>query len=312
MTLSPFSINLKSLECFLAIVDSGSATAAARELNLTQPAVSRSLGMLEQWLGFELFIRSKGRLIPTDEALAFYKEVKITLQSVERLSKLALNIHNANFGELKVVSPPSFAEGMLSAAINAFIEKHPNVSISLDSQSVKTALDMVALRAVDCGFAKLPVEHPGLLCQTMITGGTVCALPKGHKLAKRKQLSAQDLDGEPLILLGKGRSSREQINRAFAEANIRMRVRIETHTVGAACAFARGGAGIAIVNEMFARQFADGSIELRRFLPNVQHEYAFVTAKEAPMSRVTREFYEHCMSYFKAHPHTRKPSKASA
>jgi DNA-binding transcriptional LysR family regulator len=298
MPLSLFTINLKGLECFRAIMDSGSATAAARELNMTQPAVSRSLGMLEKWIGFELFIRSKGRLIPNSEALSFYKEVKITLQSVERLSKLAMNIHNANFGELKIVSPPSFAEGMLSAAINAFIGKHPNIKISLDSQSVKTALDMVALRAVDCGFAKLPIEYSGLTSQTMIVGGTVCVVPKGHKLAKRKEISVQDLNGEPLILLGKGRSSREQINRAFTDAKIRMRVRIETHTVGAACAFARGGSGIAIVNELFAEQFSDESIVLRRFLPNVKHEYAFVTSKEAPMSRVTRQFYDHCLNFF--------------
>jgi DNA-binding transcriptional LysR family regulator len=299
MPLPSFTINLRSLECFRAIIDSGSATAAARELNLTQPAVSRCLSTLEDWVGFELFIRSKGRLIPTDEAMVFYNEVKITLQSVDRISRLALNLHNANFGELRVVSPPSFAEGMLSSAINEFIRKHSDVSITLDSQSVQTALDMVALRAVDCGFAKLPIEHPGLISRPMIAGGTVCAVPKGHKLAKLKQISAHDLDDEPLVLLGKGRSSREQINSAFSSAKARMRVRIETHTVGAACAFAKGGSGIAIVNELFARQFADESIALVRFRPDVRHEYAFITAKEATMSRVTKEFYEHCLRYFK-------------
>jgi DNA-binding transcriptional LysR family regulator len=140
MPLPLITVDLKGLECFRAIMDSGSATADARELNMTQPAVSRSLGILEKWIGFALFIRSKGRLITTSEALSFYKEVKITLQSIERLSKLAMNIHNANFGELKIVSPPSFAEGMLSAAIDAFIGKHPNIKISLDSQSVKNCI----------------------------------------------------------------------------------------------------------------------------------------------------------------------------
>jgi DNA-binding transcriptional LysR family regulator len=136
----------------------------------------------------------------------------------------------------------------------------------------------------------------------MIVGGTVCVVQKRHKLAKRKEISVQDLNGEPLILLGKGCSSREQINRAFTNAKIRMKVRIETHTVGAACAFARGGSGIAIVNELFAKQFSDESIVLRRFLPNVKHEYAFVTSKEAPMSRVTRQFYDHCLNFFETCP----------
>ena len=292
MSLPSFTINLRSLECFRAIIDLGSATAAARELNLTQPAVSRCLGALEESVGFKLFNRSKGRLIPTDEALIFYDEVKITLQSVDRISRLALNLHNADFGELRVVSPPSLAEGMLSSAINAFLREHSDVSITLDSQSGQTALDMVALRAVDCGFAKLPI------CRPLISGGTVCAVPKDHRLAKSKQISAEDLHDEPLILLGKGRSSRVQIDSAFSGAKSRMRVRIETHTVGAACAFAKGGSGIAIVSELFARQFVDHSIVLVRFQPDIKHEYAFITAKDATMSRVTQRFYEHCLRYF--------------
>jgi DNA-binding transcriptional LysR family regulator len=83
-----------------------------------------------------------------------------------------------------------------------------------------------------------------------------------------------------------------------------MRVRIETHTVGAACAFAKGGSGIAIVSELFARQFVDQSIVLVRFQPDIKHEYAFITAKDATMSRVTQRFYEHCLRYFE--PEERK------
>jgi len=60
-----FTTNLKSLECFRAIITSGSATAAAQQLGLTQPAVSRLLGLLEASVGFELFHRRKGRLVPT-------------------------------------------------------------------------------------------------------------------------------------------------------------------------------------------------------------------------------------------------------
>jgi DNA-binding transcriptional LysR family regulator len=62
---SEFGPNLKSLECFRTIIEQGSVTAAARHLQLTQPAVSRQLRLLEDATGFELFKRSKGRLIPT-------------------------------------------------------------------------------------------------------------------------------------------------------------------------------------------------------------------------------------------------------
>ena len=293
-----FSPNLRSLECFRTIIDQGSATAAAKHLKLTQPAVSRLLAVLEDAIGFPLFHRRKGRLIPTDEALTFYKQVDIALQSIDRVSDLARNLRNSDFGELKIVSPPSFAEGILSRVISTFIKQHPNVRVSLDSESVEIARDMVALQAVDCGFIKLPTEHPGLVCKPLVCSGTVCALPRGHHLASHQTIKVTDLADEPLILLGKGRVSRQQIDDAFKNAGVDMRVRIETHTVGTACAFARSGSGIAIVNEMLGLLYANRDIVFRRFSPDVKHEYAFMTSTDAPITRVTQKFYEYCQDYF--------------
>jgi DNA-binding transcriptional LysR family regulator len=293
-----FTTNLKSLECFRTIIDQGSATAAAKHLKLTQPAVSRLVAVLEAAVGFPLFHRSKGRLIPTDEALTFYKQVDIALQSIDRVSELAQNLRNSDFGELTIVSPPSFAEGILSRVISMFIKQHPNVRVSLDSESVEIARDMVALQAVDCGFVKLPTEHPGLVCKPLISSGTVCAVPRGHRLASRRVIDVSDLAGEPLILLGKGRVSRQQIDDAFISEGTDMNVRIETHTVGAACAFVSGGTGIAIINEMLGLLYANRKIVFRRFRPDVKHEYAFMTSTDAPMTRVTQRFYEFCQDYF--------------
>ena len=301
MDTAPFTANLRSLECFRAIIVTGSATAAARQLGLTQPAVSRMLAMLEAAVGFELFHRRKGRLIPTDEALALHREVDIALQSVDRVSRLARNLRNEDFGALSIVSPPSFAEGILSRVIAEFIAEHPNLRVTLDSQSVEIARDMVALRAVDCGFVKLPADYPGLACKPLLRAGTVCALPADHPLQQKQVLGVEDLHEQPLILLGQGRASRRQIDGAFEAAGVTMNVRVETHTVSAACAFARSGLGIAIVNEMLAVLYAGSGIELRRLRPDFVHEYAFMTTADAPMTRVTRRFFEHCEAFFARH-----------
>jgi len=298
MEYAAFTTNLKSLECFRTIIDTGSVTAAGKRLNLTQPAVSRLLGLLESRIGVALFNRRNGRLVPTDEAMMLYKEVDIALQSIERVSQLAKNLKNADFGELTIVAPPSFAEGILSDVISQFLSQHPNLRIRLDSQSVEKARDMVALRAVDCGFLKLPADYPGISCTPMAKSGTVCALSVRHPLSRKKILNVRDLQNEPLILLGMGRVSRLQIDQAFREATVKMNVRVETHTVGAACAIARHGIGIAIVNRMLALQYADEEMVLREFSPRIEHEYAFMTCTEAPMNRVTRRFFEHCQDYF--------------
>lgn len=298
MMLPSFALNLKSLECFRVIINTGSVTAAARQLKLTQPGVSRLLKLLEDYIGAPLFHREKGRLIPTQEALLLYPEVEIALQSVEHVAELARNLHNANYGELKIVAPPSFTEGLLSNVVSDFVRKYPHVSVSLDSHSVETAKKMIALRAVDCGFVKSPAEHPGLETEPLIESGTVCVLPVGHALAKKTEVSVRDLDGVPLILLGKGRVFRRQLEAAFRGNGVNMLIRVETHTVGSACALVKGGTGVAIVNDMLARQYASDQLLLRRFSPDIRHEYAFLTASNAPMTRTTRTFLEHCKQYF--------------
>ncbi len=315
MQHSSFTTNLKSLECFRAIIRTGSATAAAQQLGLTQPAVSRLLGVLEDSIGFQLFHRSKGRLIPMPEALAFHQEVDIALQSIDRVAQLATNLRDENFGELTIVSPPSFAEGILSRVISEFLVEHPDIRVNLDSQSVETARDMVALRAVDCGFLKLPADYPGLACESLIRAGTVCAVPASHRLARKKKITVHDLRDEPLVLLGRGRASRDQIDDAFRDAGVDMNVRVETHTVGAACAFARSRTGIAIVNEMLGVQYAGNGLELRRFSPNFIHDYAFMTSSDAPMTRVTKRFLAHCRLFFDRHKRDfglpdRRPARA--
>ena len=298
MTTTNLNINIKSLEAFRAIIQTGSATAAAKQLGLTQPGISRLLALLEEHVGFQLFYREKGRLIPSDEALALIKEVELTLASIERITVLAKNIFKSNLGLLKIVAPNSFIAGPLANVVASFLKEHPQVNISLDTHSPELAREIVARRSADCGFIQLPENHPGLISESIITSGTVCALSSEHKLAKLKKIQPSDLHNENLILLGKGRYSRQQIENIFRQKNIRMHIKVETHTVAIACTFAKMNVGIAIVNELLAKQYEAEGLVLVPFSPNIKHEYGFITSAHAPMNRLTQSFYEYCKDYF--------------
>lgn len=292
-------LSLKSLICFRAVMDAGSVTGAANSLGVTQPAVSRMLSQLEAGIGFELFMRSKGKLVPTEAAIALFDEVDIALKSVDRVSQLAINLKNHDYGELSIVSPPSFAECIATRLIAGFTRVYPRIRVSLDSRSIETAKDMVALRAVDCAFLRLPLEHPDLEHETLVSAGTVCVMRSTHPLGRRRRISAVDLRGQPLILLGRGRASRSVLNDGFLAADVRPNIRVETHTISAACALARLDAGIAIVNEMLAAQYLDKSLVMRRFSPNIRHDYAFVVSANAAMTRITRRFRRFCREFFR-------------
>ncbi|MCC5827323.1 LysR family transcriptional regulator [Alkalimonas sp.] len=294
------SLNLKSLECFQTILQTGSATAAAKQLGITQPAVSRLIQVLEQQLGFALFYREHSRLIPTDEARHLEQEIALLLSSVERFKALANSVAKSELGSLKIVAPASFSAGPLSSAVASFMQLYPSISISIDAHSPQMARELVAHRSVDCGFIQLPETHPGLVCQPLLSSNLVCAIPSQHKLAAETVVELSQLASEPLIMLGQGRPTRIRLEKEFNKAGVRMMVRLETHTVATACAYVKKGLGIAILNEVLAEQYCDQQLVLVPLRPEIQHQYGFIYSAYAPMPRLVARFYQHCLAHFSA------------
>ncbi len=296
----PLRINLRQLEAFRAVVTTGTATAAARALNVTQPAISQLINQFEESVGVELFHRHKGRLQPTAEAMMLYEEVDLAFDNLDRLVSLAANMGALNVGQLRIVAPPSLAEGLLSRVVAGYLIEHPNVKMSIDSRSPEAAKEALAVNGYDCGIGKLPVDHPGLVVEPLLTTETVCAFPAGHALQALPAVTPEDLAKAPLILLGQGRSARIRIEQAFAAAGVKPRVRLETHTVGAACACAASGLGVAVVNGMMASQYAHHGLVLRLFKPSILHEFVFMTPNQAPRRRLIKDFLESLRAHLRA------------
>lgn len=283
-------IRLRALRIFSAIVRLGSVTAAARQHGVSQPAASRLLAQLESDVGFELFHRDRGRLFLTADGLLLHQEVERALDNVERVQSLARDISSFRVGHLRLVAPPSFLEAILPELITRFLEQYPHVHLSIDSHGVEVAKAMIASRAVDAGFVKLPHNRADLHAVTVLESETACVLRHDHPLAANTTIDAGDLRGVPLILLGQGQRFRGQVEGALADAGVVPRVKVETHTIASACALAARGVGVAIVNETLATAYVRDGTVLRRFTPGIRHEYAFATSAGAEQNRLAEAF----------------------
>jgi DNA-binding transcriptional LysR family regulator len=286
------TLGVRALETLAEVMRTGSATAAAANLGMTQPGVSRTLAQLERAIGFELFYRDRGKLVPTKDGRLLAEEVEFALAGLQRVSNLADDIANSTAGELSVVAPPSFAEGVLPVIVASFLQKHPGVRFNLDSRSVETSRALIATRVVDCGFMKMPVAGDDLHCEPLVSSGSACVLPALHPLAAYDVLTPDLLRDEPLILLGSGRQWRIQVDQVFADYHLRPLVAVETHTHGSACALAGRGVGIAIVNRLLARSYVREGLTMRTFAPPIRHQYAFVTSINLRGSRLVSAFLE--------------------
>jgi DNA-binding transcriptional LysR family regulator len=157
---------------------------------------------------------------------------------------------------------------------------------------------MIANRIVDCGFMKLPLDRPELHYEKVVASETICVVAGDNPLSKQEVITPKMLAGQPLILLGLGRATRAQIEAAFDRAGLRPDVRLETHTVGSACALATRGLGIALVNELLAKSYLRPGTAMCKFKPRLLNEYAFVTSAQSEPNRLTREFLKQTKLHF--------------
>lgn len=127
-----FLPSISLLSAFESVVRTGSTLAAARDLDLTQGAVSRLIQNLEAQLGVTLFLRERRRLIPTDHALAYARDVVKALDLISRGSMRVQS--NTGGGTLSLAILPTFGTRWLAPRLPRFLADHPGITINLGTR----------------------------------------------------------------------------------------------------------------------------------------------------------------------------------
>lgn len=282
----------RQLEVFRSVIDAGTATGAAKQLNMSQPAVSQHLAQLEDALGVVLFARSGGRLEPTEQALAIYDEVAFAFEGVERVVNLAQSFRTSSSGTLRIAVPHSMCDTLLPRIVARFSADHPNVRFAIELATYEAIVAMVAARRVDLGVAKLPIQHPGVSTAPILDSPLICAVPPQHPLAAGNRVRMADLKNQPLIMIGHHRPWRHEIDAHFRRNGLVPNIRLETHAVHAACGFVAAGVGIAIVPELLATQFNSRGIALRPLSPSFMHRFVVAYPSALKVSALAERFSE--------------------
>ncbi|HRO80026.1 MAG TPA: LysR family transcriptional regulator [Alicycliphilus denitrificans] len=282
-------MNFKQLEAFQAIMASGSATGAAERLRLSQPAISRLLAQFEEDLGLRLFVREKGRLLPTREAEALLQDAQGLMDSVQCFRRHSEQLRLGGFKRrlLKVAVPSTLATALMPAIAQRFMQAHPDVVLEVLSGSYSDAERALLGRAADIALVRLPTEMQGLHASASLESDAVCIMPKGHELEQQGEVHPIDLAEAPLILLGRQRQIRHEIDMAFRQARVLPRVIIEVHSVSVACSHVAKGLGVSIVNALLASYCQPETFSIRPFRPRISYQLGVATldgAAQAPLN----------------------------
>ncbi|MES0884359.1 LysR family transcriptional regulator [Roseibium sp. SCP14] len=269
-------MQLKQLEVFDAIVRSGSISAAAREMGMTQSAVSKILARFEEDLGYEVFYRQNGKLVPAPRASSVLGRVRKVLEAMSSLRAVRDDSGEKAQKVLSLVTVPSLAHAVIPTVLKQFNELHPETRVLFDVRTTHATIDTMIRQAADFALVTLPVSHPTLSVQPLYRSTSHCCIPETHPLAEKERISAEDLIDEPLVLLSTRQPTRQQIDEAFRRNGIRPNVKIETANVLAACRCAEQGLGIAIVNALMAGYTGSSRVAIRPFGSEIFHTLALL------------------------------------
>ena len=253
-------INLRQIEAFRSVMIAGSVVGAAKLLSVTQPSVSRTIGLLESRLGYDLFERRGRRLFPTAEAEALYREIEHTYAGIERINQIALDIRHHRAGALRVAVLPALGQWLAPKAIARFLGNRPEVSVFVQSLPSRQIADLVATRQFDLGVVELPLSKTGVEVHPLPPARTMAIMRRDHSLVGRAEVSLKDLAGERMVLPSPHSYIRYQIDDAFTQLGIAPKVVIETPTSPLACALVAAGAGITLVSRWAAMPYREDGI----------------------------------------------------
>jgi DNA-binding transcriptional LysR family regulator len=287
-------MNLRQLEAFRAVMRSGSVTEAGKLLRLTQPTISKLIAQLERSSGLKLFVRDKGRLVPRPEAEKLLRQADRVFSAVEELGRNAKRLATGAGGHLRIVAIPPLAMRFLPDAVTSFLERRPDVRITLNVRGSSYVPNWIATQQADIGFTSSATSAAGMASEGFMSGAAVCILPKGHRLAAARTIRPRDLEREEIISLGRETAFSHLLDRVFAEAGVTRNVIAETGYSMIAGRMVANGRGLAIIDPVSALdQFDSGDVVLRAFEPEVRFEIKLVHPAHGGLSLPAQAFLRH-------------------
>jgi len=285
------SSKFRQFEAFHAVIETGTVTAAAAQLGVSQPAISNLLSQLERKTALKLFQRRRGRLVPTPEATVLFREVDTVVRGLDHVNQAVRDLKNQRAGQLQVASTHALAFGFIPQQIARFCADKPDLTIAFQSQYSGKIQEWVIAGLFEIGVCEVPLQHDGLRRQTYVYE-TACALPSDSPLAASETVTPQMLDGVPFIAMGPGHMVTRRTREAFHAEGATWHVRCHTDLFRNALNLVRQGLGAALIDPFtLASEPAEGYV-VRPFRPRIQLDLMIVTARTRPLSSVGQVFLD--------------------
>jgi len=260
-------MNVRQLQAFCAVMEKGGVSEAARALHISQPAVTKSIRLLEQLLQIELFKRAGGKIHPTIEAQKLYPTAKRVFEDLMGVKQLVSELRSGHTGQLRIASSYALTSAFIPEAIQAFHKKRAVTDIRFMALPPRQVAELVATHAVDLGVLYEPPEASNLQQVPLCDAEIVCVLPKGHHFEDRNEIHASDLIEHTLISFSPQSYAGGLLEKNCVADSVPWVVAIEVNQATAALSMVEAGIAIAVVDPFAVINSRAQNIIVKPFRP---------------------------------------------
>ncbi|MBE9603285.1 LysR family transcriptional regulator [Acetobacteraceae bacterium H6797] len=287
--------SFRQLRAFLAVVESGSVSVAARQLGLTQPAASQQLRELERGLGMRLLERAKGRTVPNAAGQAMLAPARRAMAALEEVRHLAAGFRSGEAGRVRLGTGATACIHLLPPVLAALKAKVPGAEVIIATGNTPDMLRRVEEGDLDAALITQPAPLPRALLATPVSQDPFLALVPQALLPGGERLDPTAMARLPLILYESGSATRSLIDAWFRQAEVQAHPLMSLGSVEAIKMLVASGLGASILPALALGQPVEGAAILP-LDPPLGRGLAFVLRQDKVMDRTLRALREALMT----------------
>lgn len=283
-------ISLRHIEIFHAVYSNGSVSAAARALNVSQPSVTKVLKHAEMLLGFPLFERAKGGLVPTEDAHTLFAEVAEIQDRVYSLRQASKNLRQGRGGMLRISALPSLSLSALPNAAARFLETHQGLTFDLQTVHHEDMVRKLYERETDIVIGyEVPPAAP--VSHRWLGEGELVVMYREEDLPDPPQrISFDELKGRPFISPIRSGPVGRLLSAEFQRMDVHLDEVVSARTFYIASALVRAGVGMAIVDNFTAQAALAPGLDFRPLQPPLVFDVHAIHLQNRPPSGLATAF----------------------
>ncbi|KLE83849.1 LysR family transcriptional regulator [Klebsiella aerogenes] len=275
-------MKLRHLENFYAVMTCGSLSRAAESLNISQPAASKVLKNAELKLGFKLFQRVRGKLLPSSEALTLFEKAQSIYQDLDNLRLLADNLARDPRAKITLGCLPSLGLSLVPELVTDFYQQNSNLVMTLTTEHTETLVKKLDLREIDLALTLQPVQQ-GEIITTLIAEVPLVYIDRDYR---QGAVDIKEIDQQRWISPGP-----HSLSAAIATRRDFSTTRLNVQTYYMATEFVKRGIGCSITDIFSARHNLSPEM-IHPITPPMKINLCLLRRADVSLSPITQKFVD--------------------